>query len=304
MRTVLVIAVALVTSSSVGSAQQGAILLREAYTYPVAAGSNAHVFLAIDNFSTLPLAILRTSTSDALAVSSIGAEGSAANRPAPSLPQTQHPYGPSSPHLLLHRCRRSSGGRPHPLTLHARGFRDPGAHRAPPGGRWGRAFGKSQFSAACTVTSCAVLSRFARGMRVARLVAVRHVASLALLVRPLLAVGDSPLPLERMVVVIPMATSRPRCTARCNLGAETTPSSASTSSRRAAALFSSRSTSSDVAAAGEAMAIARRWSAELAGEQLRFARSVARLARGPAPVAAIRRVNAIRTRRRCRRRHA
>ena len=127
MRTVSVIAVALVMSSSVGSAQQGAILLREAYTYPVAAGSNAHVFLAIDNFSTLPLAILRTSTSDALAVSSIGlgAEGSAGEQVASAFfvaAGRSIRMAPSGPHLLLLDVGRElKVGDRISLTLHALG---------------------------------------------------------------------------------------------------------------------------------------------------------------------------------------
>ncbi|MBK8057979.1 MAG: hypothetical protein IPK33_08885 [Gemmatimonadetes bacterium] len=162
MRTVSVIAVALVMSSSVGSAQQGAILLREAYTYPVAAGSNAHVFLAIDNFSTLPLAILRTSTSDALAVSSIGlgAEGSAGEQVASAFfvaagrSIRMAPEWPP-PSLLLDVGREFKVGDRISLTLHALGdFEIPVRVTVrPPPGTVGVAFGKSQLERRMHVTS-------------------------------------------------------------------------------------------------------------------------------------------------------
>jgi len=127
MRTVMVIAVALVVSSSAGSAQQGTILLREAYTYPVAAGSTAHVYLAIDNFSTLPLAIMRTSTTDASGVSSVGLGAEVdAGEQVPSAFFVAAGGGirmaPSGPHLLLVSVARELRiGDRVSLTLHALG---------------------------------------------------------------------------------------------------------------------------------------------------------------------------------------
>ncbi|MBK8057980.1 MAG: copper chaperone PCu(A)C [Gemmatimonadetes bacterium] len=118
---------------------------------------------------------------------------------------------------------------------------------------------------------------FARGMRVARHVAVRHVASLALLVlAPACSSGDSSLPLERMVVVIPVGNESAALygTVR-NLGAvDDTIVGIDVEIAERSALFSSREhlLPTDVAAAGAATGnrapVVR---AELkAGEQLRF----------------------------------
>ena len=75
MRILWVVAVALVSASTPLQGQDGKggfVVLREAYAFPATAGGDAHVYLAIDNFSTMPLAIMRTSTSEAQSVGSIG----------------------------------------------------------------------------------------------------------------------------------------------------------------------------------------------------------------------------------------
>jgi copper(I)-binding protein len=130
MRTVAVIAMALVASASDLQAQEGTILLREAYTFPVSAGRDAHVYLAIDNFSTLPLAIMRTSTAEASAVSSIGLGAQVdAGEHVPSAFFIAAGRGirmaPSGPHLLLVSVARDLRiGDQVALTLHALGDLD------------------------------------------------------------------------------------------------------------------------------------------------------------------------------------